>query len=651
MAIGWNFPSNNFGTVNGIGEAGIETFKGSPYKSLAREICQNSLDAKIDNGHPVRVEFSCSKLSVDDDILNDFSSLKNAIEACYTFWYKQNNKKIKDFFHKALKLINSGTISLLRISDFNTRGLEGSDEEYNSPWQNLVKSAGVSDKSGSSGGSFGIGKSAPFACSSLRTILYSTQDISGLKATQGIAKLVSFEKGRHEVSNNIDPITTGTGYYGNINKNSAIKKCMSWDKNFTRKESGTDVFILGFNDEDCWETEIIASILDDFLVAIYNNALEVNVSNTLINKDTLSSIVEKYKDNAKLAYNYYQVLTSEKSVELEEDYAGLGNIEVHILLQNDLHRRVMMTRMNGMKVFDQKNFPSAIQFAGICILKDEKINEYFREMENPQHNAWEPERHSKKTQAKQLKQGLYKRLKEVILELGKKTPTDSLDAEGVGEYLPDNSIIENGSDNYEGLSNRTKGININTKEIKGNLKSNSNELNPENDKKSEDDKNMDDNTEGNGSKDYANDKKNISDIGTGYGKNQGDNAGTNGEGEEKKIKKERKTPEIIRKKINTSKTAIRIMNLDKRKNLYRLIFTPVNTIERAQLQFKLSGEQSNVDVNILSAKNINTGRGLKFEKNAINIYKVEGKKKLIVDFTIDYAENSSMEVMLYGHKG
>ena len=53
---------------------------------------------------------------------------------------------------------------------------------------------------------------------------------------------------------------------------------MSWDKNFTRKESGTDVFILGFNDEDCWETEIIASILDDFLVAIYNNALEVNLS-------------------------------------------------------------------------------------------------------------------------------------------------------------------------------------------------------------------------------------------------------------------------------------------------------------------------------------------------------------------------------------
>ena len=33
MSIDWNFPSNNFGTVSGIGEAGIETFKGSPYRS------------------------------------------------------------------------------------------------------------------------------------------------------------------------------------------------------------------------------------------------------------------------------------------------------------------------------------------------------------------------------------------------------------------------------------------------------------------------------------------------------------------------------------------------------------------------------------------------------------------------------------------
>ena len=36
MAVEWNFPSNNYGTLSGIGEAGIETFKGAPYRSLAR---------------------------------------------------------------------------------------------------------------------------------------------------------------------------------------------------------------------------------------------------------------------------------------------------------------------------------------------------------------------------------------------------------------------------------------------------------------------------------------------------------------------------------------------------------------------------------------------------------------------------------------
>ena len=51
MAIEWSFPSNNFGTLNGIGEAGIETFKGAPYRSLAREICQNSLDARSSKGN------------------------------------------------------------------------------------------------------------------------------------------------------------------------------------------------------------------------------------------------------------------------------------------------------------------------------------------------------------------------------------------------------------------------------------------------------------------------------------------------------------------------------------------------------------------------------------------------------------------------
>ena len=39
----WNFPSNNHSQTIGIADSGVETFKGTPIKSLAREICQNSI--------------------------------------------------------------------------------------------------------------------------------------------------------------------------------------------------------------------------------------------------------------------------------------------------------------------------------------------------------------------------------------------------------------------------------------------------------------------------------------------------------------------------------------------------------------------------------------------------------------------------------
>ena len=37
----WSFPSNNYGQISGIADSGVETFNGTPMKSLAREICQN----------------------------------------------------------------------------------------------------------------------------------------------------------------------------------------------------------------------------------------------------------------------------------------------------------------------------------------------------------------------------------------------------------------------------------------------------------------------------------------------------------------------------------------------------------------------------------------------------------------------------------
>lgn len=201
----WNFPSNNHGQIFGIADSGVETFNGTPIKSLAREICQNSIDANLRNGEPTHIVFRAFEIA--PSAIPGFDDLEDAFSRSLEYWSKQKSTKAKSFFQSALKLAKQPKIPCLRISDTNTTGLLGSDKEYNSPWCDLTKSQGASDKSGSYGGSFGIGKFAPYACSTFRTVFYSTLDSKGVTAYQGVARLTSFKDKKGET-------TQGIGFYG-----------------------------------------------------------------------------------------------------------------------------------------------------------------------------------------------------------------------------------------------------------------------------------------------------------------------------------------------------------------------------------------------------------------------------------------------------
>ena len=53
----WFFPSTDHGAIEGFNNPGLAMFKGEPIRAMAREICQNSLDARKSNNKPVRLEF------------------------------------------------------------------------------------------------------------------------------------------------------------------------------------------------------------------------------------------------------------------------------------------------------------------------------------------------------------------------------------------------------------------------------------------------------------------------------------------------------------------------------------------------------------------------------------------------------------------
>lgn len=619
MKICWNFPNNNDGKISGISEAGIETFRGDLLKSLAKEICQNSLDAIAESKDKVLVEFELYELPFKND--GRIIGLKEYFKLAKEYW-KENEKTIR-ILEKAEKNFERDKIRILRISDYNTTGLIGSDKKKNSTWNNLVKSSGVSDKTGSSGGSYGIGKSAPFACSDLRTVFYNTLDINGLEAFQGVANLVSFEKEK-------DKTTQGTGYYGNSEDNTAIRN-MEHFGSYIRKDCGTDIYVVAFLEDEEWEKKIIEAILENFLIAILKNNIEIKVGKTLINKESLNSLMEEHKDNILLTYNYYQVLMENDSETMEFSLRDLGIFKLYLSIKKNFKRSILISRSNGMKIFDKKGISSSIEFSGVCILEDEKINAYFREMETPQHDNWQTDRHRNPKEAEKVKKEFFKLLKEKVLEKGKETITDEMDAVGMGEYLPDiqdaNTESENKKENIENVKKKFEYKKVTTVETAENniLKVPDAEEQSYINELSEDGE-----IEGEiSSEDYIN----TSD------EREGTGAGNSREGDKFESSKF----------SHISPSSIRIFKVSDDENTYKMIFSIDRDIKNIIIAVSIAGEQGNIPIMIKDAKESN-GEILKSRYNKIEMKNLFKNSKYSILFSLNDSENYPVEVKIYGDK-
>ena len=104
------------------------------------------------------------------------------------------------------------------------------------------------------------------------------------------------------------------GFYGETRKNAAIPECISLDRKFRRRTSGTDVFIAAFSEGKNWQDDIIRSVLSEFLISVFQNDLVVSVGDTEISSETLPALVEKYREVIPEVFNYYQAMTSDKDV-------------------------------------------------------------------------------------------------------------------------------------------------------------------------------------------------------------------------------------------------------------------------------------------------------------------------------------------------
>ncbi len=388
--IQWNSVSTGGGDADGLNNSMIEHFAGNYNYYLAREIIQNSLDAKVKGltaSLPVKVIFKLEYLTKEQ--FPGFSELTKIISAGKKFW--KHHEETIQFMSNAEACLSKEKIPFLIISDFNTTGLSGNDDDLEGGWFNLVRSTGASFKRSGEGGSFGIGKGAPFAASDLRTVFYSTKNENAISIFQGKAELVSFKDGGSDVKR-------GVCSYG-IDQNS-IRKPELIPSGFWRKIQGTDIIIAGYKLTADWVEDLLKSILRNFWYAIYRNDLEVEVEGNEIKSSTLSDYLVKYfinepfKDYIEPTGNplqYYLAVTQGQELGKNQKLKNLGECNMYFKLIESPMNYVAMLRKSHMVIYSRRfNFPG--NFAGVFICDNEKGNSQLRKMEPPAHDKWDPKR-------------------------------------------------------------------------------------------------------------------------------------------------------------------------------------------------------------------------------------------------------------------
>lgn len=445
--IKYIYPYLYGGEFTGINNSGMENFSKNPNGHLVKEVIQNSLDAKNNNDLPVKVSFKLLKLNKKN--IPDVEGMKDTLESCKK---SDESEKAQNTIDDALKILNNEEICVLEISDYNTTGLKGANSEKKSDFKNLVGTSGLSNKSDEAGGSFGIGKNAPFLCSKLRTIIYSSLDDENVLALQGVSRWASHtSEGKDRQA--IGYLAIQENEMENVRFRPFIGTELEvFDDVFVRDEVGTSLFVLGFNESIDWKIDFIKAIIDNYFVAILDGNLEVEIEDIVINKDNLEEIINKYfdykKDKLTISYNEALKLGEVFKEEIED----LGKVELYLLIGEGLDKKISYVRSNGMKIIDKGDFRIAKPFSGVLKLKGNKLNKFIKSLENVAHDdiilGKSGDLKYNKRIMKKLDGFIKKSIKEAIGDNNESSFNFSL----LAKQLPSNFENDKGSNDIEGIN-------------------------------------------------------------------------------------------------------------------------------------------------------------------------------------------------------
>ena len=442
------FPVLAGGQEQGLNDAGVEAFQGSIGQYVVRECAQNSGDAPDKSGAPVRVVFEILKWKTKDIPCVD--QIRDACKASREYW--SHDEKTRTFFDRALEELKLPSISVLRVGDYGTTGLAGGDLERTAGWYALVKSQGFSVKDDAAGGSYGIGKSSPFAASHFRTVFYSTKTLKQDMSFQGVCRLVTHENASGNTTQAVGfiggyrpPVEGGDPLF------TAIRNADEIPRVFSRSEVGTDVYIPGyFSPDDDWERELVLSVLNNFWPAIHRGSMEFQVGQHEINKDNIGELIEQMRGLPDFdAPHYYSAVASSKRKESEKVLYSVGKCRLFLSTEGtDLPKKVCLIRRAGMVIDYYGPHNMRTPYTGLFVCEDPAGNKLLRQMEPPRHDKWDPKR-VEGLRGKEAIKEIRNWIRDKVRELSPPVEGDTFNESDLSKYLPE---VEEGA---EGASDST----------------------------------------------------------------------------------------------------------------------------------------------------------------------------------------------------
>lgn len=453
-SIGLDFLPNTGGEAEGLGDAGIETFRDKPFAAVARETGQNSRDARDNAAQPVRMTFDMLKVKASD--FPSINAYRGAAERCLDKAKKGRNEKDIGFFAQAVKALAAPEVSIMRIADFNTLGVRGPCIE-GKPFHTLAKSDGMSVKNDiNAGGSFGIGKSAVSALSDIQTAFFSTRytDESGKDQVLCMGKTLFIS---HMGADGQE--RRRKGYWGKLKgfmPLDAPEDIPSW---LLRENQGTSIFsVCPRENRADWRYEMAATVLINFFAAIQRKEMEFEIDegSLNINRNTIEGLfadarVNKAVDQMKAravfdaARRLHGCIIDEQAVLRTIEVKDLGRVNLRIMLREGLGYTVGIVR-NGMYITDNlgnfgeqfARFPLYREFTAVIEPAGPKEGEWFKRLENPSHNDLSAERITDpalRERGQKAFEDLALQAREVIKSLAKSDPTSSMELDELNDFF------------------------------------------------------------------------------------------------------------------------------------------------------------------------------------------------------------------------